>query len=46
MICYLTGSDDENIWKQVIALFLRSKLKVSGVNNGSSEEFVFEEKLG
>ncbi|XP_058764063.1 uncharacterized protein LOC131637490 isoform X2 [Vicia villosa] len=31
---------------QVIALFLRSKLKVSGVNNGSSEEFVFEEKLG
>ncbi|KAI5400043.1 hypothetical protein KIW84_065114 [Lathyrus oleraceus] len=29
---------------QVIALFLRSKLKISGVNNGSSGEYVFEEK--
>lgn len=30
---------------QVIALFLRSKLKMSGVNNGSSGEFVSEEQL-
>ncbi|PNX92272.1 tRNA pseudouridine(38/39) synthase-like protein [Trifolium pratense] len=30
----------------VIALFLRSKLKTSGVNNGSSGEVVSEEQLG
>lgn len=46
MVCYLIGSYDENILKQVIALFLRSKLKISGVNNGSSGEFVSEEQLG
>jgi hypothetical protein len=30
----------------VITLFLRSKLKISGVNNGSSGEIVSEEQLG
>jgi len=41
----LIGSDDGDFLKQVIALFLRSNLKLSAINNGSSGE-VLDEKHG
>jgi len=41
----LIGSDDNNILKQVIALFLRSNLKLSAINNGNSG-VVLDEKHG
>jgi len=41
----LIGSDDGDILKQVIALFLRSNLKLSAMNNGSCGE-VLDEKHG
>jgi len=36
LIHYLIGSGDGNVLKQVIALFLRSNLKISATNNGNS----------
>ncbi|KAL9317712.1 hypothetical protein ACSQ67_014229 [Phaseolus vulgaris] len=42
----LIGSDDGDFLKQVIALFLRSNLKLSAINNGSSGEVLDEKHEG